>query len=93
MSVLKIPRGVVPRDVVPRAVVPRDTVTPYGYERVNCCWDRCYDFLNIFAKKFGKKLAFLTQNKAELCKILNITLVFEKKLHFLPKIVKNLRKL
>jgi hypothetical protein len=21
-------------------------------------WDRCYDFLNIFAKKFGEKMAF-----------------------------------
>jgi hypothetical protein len=45
-------------------------------------WDRCYDYLNIFAKKFGEKLAFLTQNKAKLCKILIITLVFEKKRHF-----------
>jgi hypothetical protein len=25
-------------------------------------------FKNIFAKKHGKKLAFLTQNKAKLCK-------------------------
>jgi hypothetical protein len=28
---------------------------------------RCYDFLNIFAKKSAKKLAILTQNKAKLC--------------------------
>jgi hypothetical protein len=27
-------------------------------------------FKNIFAKKFGEKLAFLTQNKAKLSKIL-----------------------
>jgi hypothetical protein len=27
--------------------------------------DRCYDFLNLFAEKFSKKLAFLTQNKAK----------------------------
>jgi hypothetical protein len=40
--------------------------------------DRCYDFLNIFAEKFGKKLAFLTENKTKLCKVLIITLVFEK---------------
>jgi hypothetical protein len=40
--------------------------------------DRCYGFLNIFAEKFCKKMAFLTQNKAKLCKILTITLVFEK---------------
>jgi hypothetical protein len=30
----------------------------------------------------SKKLAFLTQNKAELCKILIITLVFEKNANF-----------
>jgi hypothetical protein len=41
-------------------------------------WDRCYDFLNIFAEKFCKKLAFLAQNKAKLCKNRIITLVFEK---------------
>jgi hypothetical protein len=29
-------------------------------------WDRCYNFLNIFAEKFSEKLAFLTQNKAKL---------------------------
>jgi hypothetical protein len=35
--------------------------------------------LKIFLhKKSAKKLAFLTQNKAKLCKILIITLVFEK---------------
>jgi hypothetical protein len=27
--------------------------------------DRCYDFKNIFDEKKGKKLAFLTQNKAK----------------------------
>jgi hypothetical protein len=42
-------------------------------------WDRCYDFKNIFAKKLGEKIAFLTQNKAKFCKILVVTLVFEKK--------------
>jgi hypothetical protein len=56
--------------------------------------DRCYDFLNIFAKKFcEKKSAFLTQNKAKLCKILIITLVFEKNANFSPKIAENRRKL
>jgi hypothetical protein len=34
---------------------------------------------------FGKKLAFLTQNKAKLCKILIITLVFEKNANFFAK--------
>jgi hypothetical protein len=50
---------------------------------------RYYDFLNIFAEK----MAFLTRNKAKLCKILIITLVFEKNANFSPKIVKNRRKL
>jgi hypothetical protein len=31
-----------------------------------------------FAKKFGKNLEFFTQSKPKLCKILIITLVFEK---------------
>jgi hypothetical protein len=33
-------------------------------------------------KKSATKLAFLTQNKAEFCKILIITLVFEKNANF-----------
>jgi predicted secreted acid phosphatase len=42
-----------------------------------------YDFKNIFAeKKSAKKLAFLTQNKAKLCKMLIITLDFEKNANF-----------
>jgi hypothetical protein len=56
-------------------------------------WDRCYDFKNIFAKKSAKKLAFLSQNKAKLCKKIIITLVFEKNAIFSPKIVENRRKL
>jgi hypothetical protein len=52
-----------------------------------------YDFLNIFAKKFGEKMAFLTQSKAKLNKILIITLVCEKNAIFSQKIVKNRRKL
>jgi hypothetical protein len=38
-------------------------------------------------------MSFLTQNKARLCKILIVTLVFEKKANFSPKNVKNHRKL
>jgi hypothetical protein len=45
-------------------------------------------FLNIFAKKFSEKMAFLTQNKAKLCKILIITLVFEKNTNFCQKLSK-----
>jgi hypothetical protein len=56
-------------------------------------WDQCNDFSNIFAKNFSKKLAFLTQNKAILRKILIITLVFKKNAIFSPKIVENRRNL
>jgi hypothetical protein len=45
--------------------------------------DRCYDFLKYFRRKIQrKKLAFLTQNKAKLCKNLIITLVFDKNANF-----------
>jgi hypothetical protein len=50
--------------------------------------DRCYDFKNIFAENFSKKMAFLTQNKAKLRKILIITLVFEKNAIFCQKLSK-----
>jgi hypothetical protein len=53
-------------------------------------WDRCYDFLNIFAKKSANQLAFLTQNKAKLCKFVIIKLVFEKNANVFAK---NSRKL
>jgi hypothetical protein len=50
--------------------------------------------LKIFSPKNSvEKMAFLIQNKAKLCKILIITLVFKKKGHFSPKIVENHRKL
>jgi hypothetical protein len=50
--------------------------------------------LKIFSPKNSAKiLAFLTENKARLCKILIITLVFEKNAIFSPKIVENRRKL
>jgi hypothetical protein len=42
----------------------------------------------MFVKKSAKNLAFLTKNKTKLCKILIITLVFEKNAIFLPKIGK-----
>jgi hypothetical protein len=45
-------------------------------------WDQCYDLKNIFAKKFGEKKAFLTQNKANICKNFIITLVFEENANF-----------
>jgi hypothetical protein len=50
--------------------------------------------LKIFSpKNSAKKLAFFTHNKAKLCKIFIITLVFEKNANFFPKIVENRRKL
>jgi hypothetical protein len=42
-------------------------------------------FLNIFAEKIGKKLAFVTQNKAKSFEKLIITLVFEKNANFVAK--------
>jgi hypothetical protein len=49
-------------------------------------------YKNIFAGKNCEKLAFLTQNKAKLCKIW-IMHWFVRKTPFLPKIGKNRRKL
>jgi hypothetical protein len=46
-------------------------------------------FLKVFSQKIGVKMAFLTQNKAKLCKILIITLFFRKTPIVLPKIVEN----
>jgi hypothetical protein len=52
------------------------------------------DFFKYFHQKIQrKKLAFFTQNKAEICKILIITLVFEKNAIFSQKIGENRRKL
>jgi hypothetical protein len=50
--------------------------------------------IKIFCRKIQQKImAFLTQNKAKLCKILIITLVLRKTPIFLPKSVENRRKL
>jgi hypothetical protein len=49
--------------------------------------------LKIFSPKIlAKKLAFLTQNKAKLCKILIITLVFEKNTNFFAENCKKSQK-
>jgi hypothetical protein len=54
-------------------------------------WDRCYDFLIIFAKKLA---LFVTQNRAKLGKHFIIMLVFEKNANYfrrkLSKIAVNL---
>jgi hypothetical protein len=57
----------------------------FGPFLLKLSWDRCYDFLNIFAEKFSGKIGVLTQNKAKLCKNLIITLVFEKNAIFCRK--------
>jgi hypothetical protein len=52
------------------------------------------NILKIFSpKKSTKKLASVTRNKAKVCKILIITLVFEKNANFFAEIGKNRRKL
>jgi hypothetical protein len=45
-------------------------------------WDRCYDFLNIFAEKFRKKIAFLFKLLLVFAKTVTITLFFEKNVNF-----------
>jgi hypothetical protein len=51
-------------------------------------------FQRFSTKNLAKKMAFSTHNKAKLCKILIITLAFEKNAYFSPpKVVKNRRKL
>jgi hypothetical protein len=55
--------------------------------------DRCYDFENIFVKKFSIKLSFLTQNKAKLFKILIITLVIEENAIFFAENCKKSQKM
>jgi hypothetical protein len=53
-------------------------VTLRGKQLCALTWDRCLDFLKIFAEKFGKKSAFLTQIKGNSAEKIIITLVFEK---------------
>jgi hypothetical protein len=53
-----------------------------------------YIGIKMFSPIFlAKKMAFITQNKAKLCKNFIITLVFEKNDDFLQNIVENYRKL
>jgi hypothetical protein len=49
--------------------------------------------LKYFRQKIDKKMAFLTQNKDKIWKILIITLVFVKSAIFSPKIGENRSKL
>jgi hypothetical protein len=60
----------------------------------NPAWDRCYDLKKYFRRKIQRKnWRFFAQNKAKLCKILIITLVFDINANFfrrkLVKIAEN----
>jgi hypothetical protein len=51
--------------------------------KIRTIWDRCYDFKNIFAEKFGKNWHFWLKTKlVKLFKNLIITLVFEKNANY-----------
>jgi hypothetical protein len=56
-------------------------------------WDRCYDFLNIFAEKFSEKIGVFDSRQSQILKKIIITLVFEKPPFFSPKIGEKSRKL
>jgi hypothetical protein len=45
-------------------------------------WDRCYDFLNIFAENFSENIGVFALTTASFCKNVIITLVFEKNANF-----------
>jgi hypothetical protein len=47
----------------------------------NNSWNRCYDFKNIFVKKFSKNIGFF-RTTASFRKKMIITLVFEKNANF-----------
>jgi hypothetical protein len=57
-------------------------------------WDRCYDFLNIFAEKFSEKIGvFCSNTTASFCKNCDHNIGFWEKRQFfrrkLAKIVEN----
>jgi hypothetical protein len=49
-------------------------------------------FFKYFRRKIQQKMTLLTQNKAEICKILIITLVFEKTANFFAENCKKNRR-
>jgi hypothetical protein len=49
--------------------------------------DRCFALWNIFANFWVKKMAFLPQSKAKLCKHLILTLVFEIIANFFARLL------
>jgi hypothetical protein len=46
------------------------------WAKIRPIWDRCYDFKNIFAEKFGEKNGVFLLKKAKLCNNWIIALVF-----------------
>jgi hypothetical protein len=81
--------------VSPRGEVKNGPLKSIKKRETAASWDRCYDFYKYFRRKIQRKnWRFLIQNKAKLCKILIITLVFEKNANFfvrrkLSKIAEN----
>jgi hypothetical protein len=80
--------------IVLRSLSPGSFIKTYVQEFSSGCPETDVMILKIFSPKISaKKLAFLTQNKAKLCKSLIITLVFEKNANFfrqkLSKIAEN----
>jgi hypothetical protein len=55
----------VSREIFNKSISSQHKVRNFTQDCPSQAWDRCYDFLNIFAEKFSEKLAFLTQNKAK----------------------------
>jgi hypothetical protein len=59
--------------------------------------DRCYELKKKFAEKIGGRIggrmAFMTKNKAKLCKILIKTLFFEKNANFFAENGQKLQKI
>jgi hypothetical protein len=62
------------------------TEVAHALVTLHTTWDRCYDFKNISAKKFGENIGvFFAQTTASFCKNVIITLVFEKNPNYFAK--------
>jgi hypothetical protein len=49
-------------------------------------WDRCYDFLNIFAKKFSKKIGVFGSKQSQILKKIDHNIgIYEKSQFFRRK--------
>jgi hypothetical protein len=63
----------------PKSATPKQGAEIPAKMSITIARDRCYDFLNIFAEKFGKNIGVFSTNYSQFCKKNIITLVFEKK--------------